>query len=100
MATTVVRSSLGISSEHASAAACSALRYHISENVRILTVVVAIGKLRQVQRQIFFADLMERTDHATLRQAPEGFNIVRVNIPSHIFSSGMIHDSMWIGTTQ
>lgn len=88
----VAHSSLGISSEHASAVACSAFCYDIGKNVWILPVVVAIRKLRQVQRQVVFADLMEGAHHATLQQAPEGFDVVRMNVPAHVFFLGMIHD--------
>ena len=79
------------SSENASAAAFSASCYHIREDVRILSVIVAIGGLCQVQGQVFLAHLMKRTDHATLQQAPEGFQVVRVNAPSHILFLRMVH---------
>jgi hypothetical protein len=48
---------------------------------------VAVRKLRKVQRKIFFADLMERADHASLEQTPEGFDIVGMNVPAHILFS-------------
>ena len=61
-------SSLRISSEHASAGACSAFCYDIGKHIGIIPIIVAIGKLRQVQRQVLFAHLMECSDHATLQQ--------------------------------
>lgn len=54
-------------------------------------------KLRKVQRQIFFAGLMERADHATLEQTPEGFDIVGMNVPAHILFSGLVQDLMRMG---
>jgi hypothetical protein len=40
---------------------------------------------------------MERADHATLEQTPEGFDIVGMSVPAHILYSGMVHDLMRIG---
>ena len=79
MADGVAYSSADISSENALPEACSASCYHISEDVRILAVVVAIGELCQVQGQVFLAHLMKRTNHATLQQAPEGLQVVRMD---------------------
>ena len=78
----VERSSLGTSSEHASAAACSAFCYDIREDVWIIPVVMAIRKLRQIKRQIGFADLMECTHHTTLQKAPEAVQVRRMDIPA------------------
>ena len=84
MATGVEHLSLGISSEHASAAACSAFCYHVRKDIRIFTIVMTEGKLRQIQRQIGLADLMERPHHTTLQQAPEAVQIRRMDIPAHV----------------
>jgi hypothetical protein len=91
----VVRSSPDTSSEHALAAACSALCYHVSEDVSILTVIMAIRKLRQVQWQIGFADIVKRADHATLQQAPKAIKVRGMNVPAHVFPLHMIHRLMW-----
>ena len=85
MATRVARSWADTSSEHASAAAYSAFCNDIREDVGILSVIMAIRELGQVQRQVGFADLMERADHATLEQAPEGFDVVGMDVPAHVF---------------
>ena len=82
MASGVEHSSLGTSSEHASAAACSAFCYDIREDVWIIPVVMAIRKLRQIKRQIGFADLMECTHHTTLQKAPEAVQVRRMDIPA------------------
>lgn len=66
MAKRVVHSWADTSSEHASAVACSAFCYHIRKDVGILPVIMSIRELCEVQRQVFFADLMEGADHATL----------------------------------
>jgi len=94
MAMTIVRSLADTSCWHASTAACSAFCNHVRKDVGILSVVVSIRKFRQVQRQIVFAHLMERANHATLEQAPEGFNVIGMNVPTHVFFLGVIHDFM------
>jgi len=43
---------------------------------------------------------MERADHVTLEQTPEGFDIVGMSVPAHILYSGMVHDLMRIGTAK
>ena len=77
----VEHSSLGTSSEHASAAACSAFCYHVRKDIRIFTIVMTEGKLGQIQRQVGLADLMERTHDPTLEQAPEAIQVRRMDIP-------------------
>jgi hypothetical protein len=57
----------------------SAACYRGSEHVGIVAVVITELKLRDVQRQIFSAHLVERTDYAALEDRPEAFNRVGVN---------------------
>lgn len=52
----------------------SASCYEPAENVFVLPIVVAEGKLGQIQRQILLAYLMVIADHATLEKRPERFN--------------------------
>ena len=82
MANVVARSLADTSSEHASAAACSALRYDIAKDVGILSVVMTIRKLRQIQWQISFTDLMKRTHHPSLQKAPEAVQVRRMDVPT------------------
>jgi len=82
MATGVVHSSLDISSEHASAVAYSACCYHLRKNVGIISIVMTERELRQVQRQIGFADIVKCAHHATLEQAPEAIQVRGMDIPA------------------
>ena len=50
-----------------------------SKNVFVLPVVVAELKLRDIQRQVLGADLVEGADHAALEDRPETLNRVRVD---------------------
>jgi hypothetical protein len=68
-----------VTSDHASAAC-----YRRIKNIRIHAVVVAELKLRDVQRQIFGADFVERPHNATLEDAPETFNRIGVNSTNNI----------------
>jgi hypothetical protein len=54
-----------ISSEHASAAACSASHYERREHIPVVSVVMPERKLCQVQRQIGLADIVVGADDAT-----------------------------------
>jgi hypothetical protein len=50
-----------------------------SEDVGIRPIVISELKLRNVQRHVFGAHLVERADHATLEDRPEAFNRVGVD---------------------
>ena len=46
----------------------------LREDVVVLAVVVSELKLRNVEREVLLAHLVERADHAALHQRPEAFN--------------------------
>jgi hypothetical protein len=81
---------------HASKLACSAFCYHVGKYIRILAVIVPVAELRQVQRQVVFAHLVECTDYATLQQAPEAVQIGGMDVPAHVFASHMAYRFMRI----
>ena len=91
MVTEVEHFPLGTSSEHASAAACSAFCYDGRKDVGILPVVMTEGKLRQVQREIGFRDIVERTNHTAFQQAPESLDVIGMHVASDILFPGMMH---------
>src|SRR5437879_4137542 len=62
-----------------------------SENIRVLPIVVPELELIDVQREIFGADLMERSDDAALHQRPEAFDCVGMDVPMHIFPGPMVN---------
>src|SRR5947209_7838209 len=64
----------------------SACCYRGSENVGVMPVVVAELKFRDVQRQIFFADFVERTDDPAFEDRPEAFNGLRVDRADNVFA--------------
>lgn len=66
-ATAIARSSHHILAENALPAAFSASRYHRTENVRVLAVVMPEREFRQIQRQVRLAHIMELTHHAPLQ---------------------------------
>src|SRR6202521_80530 len=63
--------------------------YRRPEDVRIVPVVVAELKLRNVQRHVLGADLVERADHAALKDAPKAFNRVGVDRADYILVIGV-----------
>src|SRR5258708_36937120 len=66
----------------------------LRENVFVLAVVVPELKLRDVQRQILLADLVERADDATLEDRPEAFNRVRVHRSDNVLIARVIDDGV------
>src|SRR5208282_5707338 len=52
----------------------SASCYHVEKDIRILAIVEAILKLRQIERQVLLAQVVVRADHSALEQRPERFD--------------------------
>src|SRR5712692_2091683 len=77
--------SLRTLAENASAMASSAFCYDLRKDIRVSPIVMSKRKLRKTQRQILFANGVVVADYPSFEQAPERFNIVRMNIPSDIF---------------
>lgn len=94
MANPSEHSSLRTSSEHALPAAYSASCYDCAEHVCFLPIVMTEGELGQVERQVGLADLVIGADHAPLEQAPKAIQVRGMDVPAHIFTSGMIHGLM------
>src|SRR5437879_4419514 len=78
----------------------SAACYRCAENIDVLAVVVSELKFRDVQRQIFAADLVTGANNAALEDAPEPFNRVGVNGTNHIVLAALANDLVRIGAAQ
>jgi hypothetical protein len=72
----------------------SASCYHVKENIRILAIVEAILKLREIQQQIFLAHVVIGAEHSALEQRPEGFDAVRMDFAAHVFTIAVLDDFM------
>ena len=75
-----------VTSDHASAAC-----YRRIENIRVHAVVVSELKLGDIQRQIFFAHLMECADDTAFEDRPEALNRIRVNRANNVLAHFMVH---------
>ena len=64
--------------------------YRRSENVSIRAVIISELELRDIQREILFADFVESADHAALNQRPETFDGVGVDRADNVFVLGVI----------
>ena len=77
--------------EASASSGASASCYDVIEDVGVLAVVEAIGKLVRIERQIFLAHVVVR---AALRERPQRFG---VNVPAHIFATrianGFVRDA-------
>src|SRR5580693_6706459 len=62
--------------------------------------VMAVVKLREIQRQMLFADMVECSDHATFKQAEKSFNTIGSDHPilfaESIFAHCMLNCMMLI----
>src|SRR6266516_4464255 len=74
----------------------SAFRNNRSENVRVHAIIVAELELGNIERQIFLADFVEGSDHATFDDRPETFNSLRVDRTDHVLLFGVIDDGVRI----
>src|ERR1700731_4465941 len=72
----------------------SASRNCCSKNVRVLAIVIAELKLRDVKRQIFGADFVEAANDAAFEDRPEALNRVRVDRADNIFVRTVTNESV------
>ena len=77
-------------------ASSSASTYRGSKNIRVLPIVVAELKLRNIERQIFAADLVEATNNAALNERPKAFDCVGVDRTDNVLPGFVIDDAMWV----
>jgi hypothetical protein len=66
----------------------------LAEDVRIIPVVVAELKLRDVERQVLGADLVKRADHVALEDRPEALDRVRVDRADDVLALAGINDAV------
>src|SRR4051812_19382055 len=74
----------------------SAACYRSLENFGVVSVVVAELELRNVQRQVFLADLVISADNAALHQRPEALNRLSVDSANDVLFSGMVNDGVGV----
>ena len=70
--------------------------HRLSEDVRVVPVVVPELELGNVERQVLRAHLMERADHAALEDRPEAFNRVGMDRADNVVALGMIDNDVRI----
>ena len=72
----------------------SAPCYRLPKYIVVLSIVEAERKLVQVQWQVFLADVMVCSHHATLQQRPEVFEVLSMNLAAHVLALRMVHSFM------
>jgi len=77
----------GLSASLCASAPC----YRFPEDIRVVPIVVSELELRNIQRHIFGADLVEAADNATLEDRPEAFNRVRVDRANNVLAVAVLH---------
>jgi hypothetical protein len=68
-----------------------AARKKLHKHVGIPAIVVPESELREIQRKVRLADLVEGSNEATLEQAPKAFDVVRVDVPAHVLASAVLY---------
>lgn len=71
-----------------------------SEDIRVLAVVIAELEFRDVEREIFGADFVERADDTALDEGPEALNRVRVNRSDNVLPHRMLDDGVRVFLVQ
>ncbi len=71
-------------------------RDSLSENIRVLSVIVSELKFRDVERQIFLADFVESSDDTALKDRPEAFNRLGMNCADDVLPARMVDSGMRI----
>lgn len=66
--------------------------YGRAEDILVKPVIVAKFGLRHIERKIFLADLMKRSDHATLEDRPETFEGIGMHGTNDILPLCTIND--------
>src|SRR5271168_1453796 len=64
--------------------------YSRAENVSIISVIVAELKLRDVQRHIFGADLVEAANNPAFEDRPKTLNRIRMDRADHVLLAVMV----------
>src|SRR3984893_1288299 len=67
-----------------------------SENVRVLSVIIAELELGNIEWHIFAAHFVECADHAALENRPEAFDGLGVDCANDILPSRMVNSRVWI----
>jgi hypothetical protein len=70
--------------------------YCRAEDIGIETIVVTELKFRNIQRHIFFADLVKGADHAALKDRPEALNRIGVNRADNVLLAVMVNRAVRI----
>src|SRR5438128_837229 len=79
---------------------CLASADRRSEDIGVLPVVVAELELRDIERQILVADLVESAHDTALNQRPKTFNRVCVNGADHVMPVAVPDDAMRIALAE
>ena len=72
----------------------SAPCYRLPKDVGFVAIVESETELREIQRQIFFTDVVVGAENPALQERPERFHRIRVNDAANVLAFAMIHGLM------
>jgi len=67
-----------------------------SKDVRVLPIVITELELGNIQRHIFSAHFVKRTDHAALEDRPEAFDGLSMDGADDILPVRVVNSRMWV----
>jgi hypothetical protein len=73
-------------SEAPASCCASAACYCLPEDIGVVAMVVTELKLRQIERQVFRADVVIRADDSALEQCPERIQVLSVDFTTHVLA--------------
>jgi hypothetical protein len=74
-----------IAAEYDASLSYSASCYEPTEHVRIFTVIVTEGKLREIQRPVLGGDLVETSQNAALQEIAQNASISILRVKLNVF---------------
>src|SRR5438445_3371033 len=77
--------------ERAAGPTCSASSYERPKHVGIVAVIMPEGEFVDVERQVFFRNVMERPHDAALQERPELIEVRGVDVPADVLTLAVVH---------
>jgi hypothetical protein len=71
-----------------------------AEDVRVVPVVITELELRDVEREVLGADLVESTDHAALQDRPKAFDGLGVDRTDDVLAVGVVNAVVRVGAVK
>ena len=65
-----------------------------SKDIRVVAIIITELKLGDIERKVFFADLVEGANATALDQRPEAFNRISMHCADDVFAYSVVDDGV------